>query len=58
MQVQESIIIGIYLLVMIFMGLYFARRAQSSEDDYWSAGRRINSFVGGVALFAALASAR
>ena len=57
MQVQESIIIGIYLLVMIFMGLYFARRAQSSEDDYWSAGRRINSFVGGVALFAALASA-
>lgn len=57
MQVQESIIIGIYLVVMILMGLYFARRAQSSEDDYWSAGRKINSFVGGVALFAALASA-
>ncbi len=57
MQVQESIIIIIYLVVMIIMGLYFARRAQSSEDDYWSAGRRINSFIGGVALFAAVASA-
>ena len=57
MQVQESIIIGIYLVVMILMGIYYARRAQSSEDDYWSAGRKINSFVGGVALFAALASA-
>lgn len=57
MQVQETIIVGLYLAVMIAMGLYFARRAQSSEDDYWSAGRKINSFVGGVALFAALASA-
>ncbi|RJN32984.1 sodium:solute symporter family protein [Nesterenkonia natronophila] len=57
MQVQESIIIVVYLVLMIIMGLYFARRAQSSEDDYWSAGRRINSFVGGVALFAAIASA-
>lgn len=57
MQVQETIIISIYLLIMILMGIYFSRRAQRSEDDYWSAGRKINSFVGGVALFAALASA-
>lgn len=57
MQVQETVIVGVYLLVMIAMGVYFARRAHSSEDDYWSAGRKINSFVGGVALFAALASA-
>lgn len=57
MQVQETIIIVIYLVVMTAMGIYFSRRAQSSSTDYWSAGRKINSFVGGIALFAALASA-
>ncbi|SDJ13569.1 sodium:solute symporter family protein [Natribacillus halophilus] len=57
MQVTETIIIVIYLIVVILMGIYFSRRALSTEDDYWAAGRRINSFVGAFALFAALASA-
>ena len=57
MRPAETTIIVVYLVVMTLMGLYFARRAQSSEDDYWTAGRNINSFVGSVALFAAVASA-
>ncbi|QQK77737.1 sodium/solute symporter [Salicibibacter cibarius] len=57
MQVTETFMIVVYLIVVIVMGIYFARRALSTEDDYWAAGRRINSFVGAFALFAALASA-
>ncbi|WP_150462144.1 sodium:solute symporter family protein [Nesterenkonia ebinurensis] len=57
MQVQETIIVTVYLAAMIGIGIYFSKRAQRSADDYWTAGRNINSFVGGVALFAALASA-
>ncbi|EZH65559.1 Na+:solute symporter [Bacillaceae bacterium JMAK1] len=57
MQVTESIIIGIFLVVMIVMGVYYSKRALKSEDDYWTAGRNINSFVGAIALFAALTSA-
>src|SRR5699024_5600580 len=56
MQVMETIILGSYLLFMIGIGVYFARRAHSSESDYWTAGRSINTFVGSFALFAALAS--
>src|SRR5699024_12495103 len=57
MQVAETVIIVIYIALLIAMGIYFSRRAQRSATDYWSAGRKINSFIGGVALFAALASA-
>ncbi|NLS09551.1 sodium:solute symporter family protein [Nesterenkonia sp. MY13] len=57
MRLTESLIVAVYLLAMIGIGIYFSKRAQRSEDQYWTAGRNINSFVGGVALFAALASA-
>ncbi|MBP2079254.1 sodium:solute symporter family protein [Oceanobacillus polygoni] len=56
MQLTETIIIGIYLVLMVLMGIYFTRRAHSSENDYWTAGKSINTFVGAFALFAALAS--
>src|SRR5690625_3394257 len=56
MQVMETIIIGLYVFLMILIGIYFAKRAHSSESDYWTAGRSINTFVGAFALFAALGS--
>lgn len=56
MKVLESSILAVYLIGMIFIGIYFARRAHSSESDYWTAGKSINTFVGAFALFAALAS--
>ncbi len=37
-------------------GHLFHKRAHSSENDYWTAGKSINTFVGAFALFAALAS--
>src|SRR5690625_4316152 len=56
MKVTESIVIVVYLIAMVFIGIYFARRAHSSEDDYWVAGRQIGGFVGSFAMFAAVAS--
>src|SRR5690625_3300250 len=56
MLVTESIILFIYIIVMTFFGIYFYKRARSTEDDYFTAGRSINTFVGAFALFAALAS--
>jgi len=42
--------------MLIGIGIYYSRRALSSEDDYWVAGRSVNSFVGSFAIFAAVAS--
>ncbi|QKY68831.1 sodium:solute symporter [Lentibacillus sp. CBA3610] len=56
MQVTESIILLIYLIVMTIMGIYFYRRARQSENDYFTAGQSINTFVGAFAIFAAVAS--
>lgn len=56
MQILEAVILAVYLIIMTFMGIYFAKRAHSSENDYWTAGKSINTFVGAFALFAALAS--
>ncbi|TXL65874.1 sodium:solute symporter family protein [Cerasibacillus terrae] len=56
MQWMETFILGIYFIGMILIGIYFAKRAHSSQSDYWTAGKSINTFVGSFALFAALAS--
>ncbi|GAA0428061.1 sodium/proline symporter PutP [Lentibacillus halophilus] len=56
MQILETVILGVYLVLMTLMGIYFTKRAHSSENDYWTAGKSINTFVGAFALFAALAS--
>ncbi|MCP3031572.1 sodium:solute symporter family protein [Halobacillus sp. A1] len=56
MKGMETSILAFYLIIMTIIGIYFAKRAHSSEDDYWTAGRNINSFVGSFALFAAVAS--
>jgi sodium/proline symporter len=56
MLIMEAVILTLYLILMTVIGIFFAKRAHSSEDDYWTAGRNINSFVGSFALFAAVAS--
>ncbi|GEL78176.1 sodium:solute symporter family protein [Tenuibacillus multivorans] len=56
MQVTESIILLIYLIVITIIGIYFYRRARRSESDYFTAGKSINTFVGAFAIFAAVAS--
>lgn len=56
MQLMEATILGIYLVIMTIIGIFFAKRAHSSEGDYWTAGSKINSFVGSFAFFAAVAS--
>lgn len=44
MQVTESIILLIYLILMTIIGIYFYKRARQSESDYFTAGRSINTF--------------
>ena len=56
MRVTETVILSIYLIAVTASGIYFYRRARSSESDYFTAGRRINTFVGAFAIFAATAS--
>lgn len=56
MRVTETILVGLYLVGMTAVGIYFYRRARRSEDDYFTAGRSIGTFVGAFAIFAAIAS--
>ncbi|WP_138418639.1 sodium:solute symporter family protein [Aquibacillus sediminis] len=56
MRPVETTVIIVYLLVMTVIGIYFSRKALSTEDDYWLAGRSVNGFVGSFAVFAAVAS--
>ncbi|MGC5585923.1 sodium:solute symporter family protein [Ornithinimicrobium sp. W1665] len=56
MRVTESVLVGLYLVGMTVVGIYFYKRARSSEDDYFTAGRSIGTFVGAFAIFAAIAS--
>src|SRR5690625_4233407 len=56
LRVPETTIVIVYLIAMILIGLYFTKKAQSSEDDYWVAGRQIGSFVGAFAIFSAVAT--
>ncbi len=56
MRVTESVILLIYLIFMTLIGIYFYKRARQSSDDYFTAGRSINTFVGAFAIFAAVAS--
>lgn len=56
MRPIETTVIMIYLIGMVLIGIYFAKKALSTEEDYWVAGRKINSFVGSFAIFAAVAS--
>lgn len=48
-------VIVVYVFLMLSIGLYFSRRQKTSED-YLVGGRRVNSFVSGISLFASFFS--
>lgn len=50
-------IVGLYLLVSLGIGLYYTRRAGSSMDDYFVAGRSLVWWVAGTSIVATTFSA-
>ena len=53
--VLDSTVLVIYVVAMLLIGWYFARRTRASED-YLLGGRRMNALVVGLSLFASLLS--
>ncbi|MFH0807791.1 MAG: hypothetical protein V2A57_05190, partial [Elusimicrobiota bacterium] len=51
----DWIIIAVYAIAMLTIGWYFSRRQRTSED-YLVGGRRVNSFVSGISIFASYLS--
>ena len=51
----DYLIIGIYLLSMLCMGLWIARKQQST-DDFFVGGRNLPAWAVGISLFASLLS--
>lgn len=49
-------IVGIYLLLLIGMGIFFSRR-ESTTDDYFKAGGRIPWWAAGISIFGTQLSA-
>ncbi|WP_153392968.1 sodium:solute symporter family protein [Ornithinicoccus halotolerans] len=56
MRITESVILLCYLALVTGIGVWFYRRARSSESDYFTAGNSIGTLVGAFAIFAAVAS--
>ncbi|HAK57209.1 MAG: sodium:solute symporter family protein [Vicinamibacterales bacterium] len=52
----ERALVGLYLAGCITIGIIASRRALSSRDEYWVAGRRVGTVVNAMALMASLAS--
>lgn len=44
-KVQISIAMGVYILVVIAIGVYFAKRANESSDNYLIGGRSLGPWV-------------
>lgn len=51
----DHIVIGVYLLCMMSMGLYIAKK-QTSTEDFFLAGRNLPSWAVGISLMASLLS--
>jgi len=51
LSLMDWIVIGIYLLGLVAMGFYFARR-EHTTDDFFLAGRRIPWWAAGISIFA------
>ena len=48
MQLIDYIIIGVYFCALIFLGIYFRRRASGGLEDYFLGGRKIPWWVLGL----------
>lgn len=56
-RVVELVEVCIYLLVCIGIGIAYGKKAQSSEEEYWVAGRFLNKTWGAFAVYAVVGSA-
>jgi sodium/pantothenate symporter len=52
----ERALTALYLAACVGLGVFASRRALSSGDDYWVAGRRTGTAVNAMAIMASLAS--
>lgn len=50
------LVLGLYLMMLVGMGFYFARREKTTQD-YFLAGKRIPWWAAGISLFGTLLSA-
>lgn len=48
--------VGVYLVILVMIGLYFKNKAAESSTNYWMAERNVGPIVSAVALIAAYAS--
>lgn len=55
--IANWVVVVIYLLVMLGVGVWFARRAGRSQDDYFKAGGRIPAWAAGFSIYATTLSA-
>ncbi|AKK11848.1 sodium:solute symporter [Corynebacterium uterequi] len=51
------LVLGVYLLLMLGVGIYFARRAGDSNEEYFKAGGRIPAWAAGFSIYATTLSA-
>lgn len=51
------IVLILYLLGMLLVGAYFARRAGSDQDEFFKAGGRIPGWAAGFSIYATTLSA-
>lgn len=56
-KIVELSEIVIYLIVCIGIGVYYGKKAHSSEQEYWVAGRFLNGLWGSFAVYAVVGSA-
>ncbi len=52
----NSMVLGVYLALLVAMGIYFARRA-STVQDFFLAGGRMPWWAAGLSIFATMLSA-
>ena len=52
----DYLAILVYFLILVYMGIYFARR-EKSTDDFFVAGRRIPWWAAGISIFGTQLSA-
>src|SRR5699024_569342 len=50
------IVVIIYLIIMLWIGLYVSKKASSSTKDFWSAGKSVGTGINSFAIMATIAS--
>lgn len=56
-RVAELCIVVAYLVICVLIGFLYSKKSQSSEEEYWVAGRFLNKTWGAFAMYAVIGSA-